>query len=401
MGWLLYEVTREFSSSLEIDEVLGRVLSLTVSAIKAHVGSIFLLDADGKVVRSILARKDLPSEVRDSTIGAVMEKGFGGWVYKNTQADIISDTKEDSRWHVFPDDRLVTRSVIAAPLIRHDMTIGIITLSHPKPCHFGNRQLELLEAIAGAAAMAVENASLFKRVQDERSMLKRLDTQKNEFVSHMAHDLKSPLHVIFSYVELLHQFSGLNEEGKGFVKEIRTAIERMKSLISNILDINRIGMGIESEIVPVDLAFIVKDTIKNLQGLSREKGISLASGPGADLLPVNGSPVRLGQALINLAGNAIKFTPSGGAVIIQGAIEEGRVVIRVTDTGPGIPLELQHKLFQKFSKLNQKETRIQEGHGLGLAIVKSVIDAHKGEIWVESAPEKGSTFAFSLPLSMQ
>jgi two-component system sensor histidine kinase ResE len=103
---------------------------------------------------------------------------------------------------------------------------------------------------------------------------------------------------------------------------------------------------------------------------------------------------------MNLVGNAIKFTSPDGAVKIVGSREGERVVIRISDSGPGIPEGEIPKLFQKFSKLGQKETRRDEGHGLGLAIAKSIIDAHKGDIWVESKPGEGCTFAFSLPLSV-
>lgn len=400
LGWLLYKVTREFSSSLDLDKVLSRVLSFTVQVFSASVGSIFLLDSRGRITKSILARQDLTPEVKELTVGAVMEKGFGGWVYRHAKADIIADTRQDSRWIALPDDSLITLSAVSAPLIRRGQVSGVITLHHPESDHFNREQLDLIQAIAGEAAMAVENASLYKKVIDEHAMLKQLDQLKNEFVAHVAHDLKSPLSVIYSYAELLQQFNGLDEEGKDFLREIHTAIDRMRSLIGNVLDINRIEMGIESELGPTDIAEVIHCSAGTLHGLARDREISLTLDVAEGLPFVNGAPVRLGQVLLNLVGNAIKFTPVGGKVSILGSREGERVIIRVVDAGHGIPEELIPKLFQKFSKLSQKETRKQEGHGLGLAIAKSIIDAHKGDLWVESRPGAGSTFAFSLPLSV-
>jgi len=400
LGWLLYKITREFSSSLDLDKVLSRVLSFTVQVLGASAGSIFLLDSRGRITKSILARQDLTPEVKEQTVETVMSKGFGGWVYRHAKADIIADTRQDSRWVALPGDTLITLSAVSAPLIRRGQVTGLITLHHTVPGYFNKEQLDLMQAIAGEAAMAVENASLYKKVTDEHVMLKQLDQLKNEFVAHVAHDLKSPLSVIYSYAELLQQFNGLDKEGQDFLREIHTAVGRMRSLIGNVLDINRIEMGIEAELSPTDIAEVLNCSAGTLQGLAREKDISLALDVRNGLPLVKGASIRLGQVLLNLVGNAIKFTPAGGSVSVSGNREGERVIIRVADSGPGIPQELMPKLFQKFSKLSQKETCKQEGHGLGLAIVKSIIDAHKGDVWVESIPGKGSTFAFSLPLSV-
>jgi len=307
LGWLLYNVSREFSSSLDLDKVLSSVLSFTVQVFDATVGSIFLLDSRGRITKSILARQNLSPEVREQTVVTVMEKGFGGWVYRHAKADIISDTRQDSRWISLPDDPLITLSAVSAPLIRRGQVTGIVTLHHPEPNHFNGEQLDLIQTIAGEAAMAVENASLYKKVMDEHVKLKQLDELKNEFVTHVAHDLKSPLHIIYSYAELLRQFSGLNKEGQEFAREIQTAINRMKSLISNVLDINRIEMGIESELEPTDIAAVVRESAATFQSLALDRKISLTLDVSEGLPLVKGASVRIGQVLMNLVGNAIKF----------------------------------------------------------------------------------------------
>lgn len=492
---LLYEVTRQFASTLEPDVVLGKVLGLTVASVGASVGSIFLLDQTGRMVRSILARSNLPPEVRYPTVATVMSQGFAGWVYQHRRADLVKDTDLDERWYVFPDDTLVVRSAIAAPLIRDDEVIGVITLTHPKPDCFHSEQLSLLEAIATQAASAVEKAQLHNRVTNERAMLsaiiagvqdailatdlnerlmlanpaarenlglpedadgkairllirepallsfyesageeeqtrrevlfedgrvfdctlvhapnvgkilamhdvttfKKLAALKNEFVSQVAHDLKAPLGIIYGYASLLGDLPILQEEEDMYVKPIMRAINRMRSLIDNILDIGRIEMGIEAEFQVVDLGAVTKTAVIALEALAQEKNVSLMVEIAAGTLLVRGVPVRLEQAIANLIGNAVKFTPAGGRVTVQAACADGRATVKVSDTGPGIPHLLQDRLFQKFSKLGQQATKQEEGHGLGLAIVKSVVDAHHGEVWLESETGQGSTFAFSLP----
>jgi two-component system, OmpR family, phosphate regulon sensor histidine kinase PhoR len=490
----LYEITQQFATTLELDEVLGKALTLTVKAVKATAGSIFLLDTNGRVVRSILARGDLPPQIRYPVVETVMNKGFAGWIYQSRQASIIADTATDPRWHIFPDDTTVTASAIGAPFIRRDIVIGIVIVQHPEPNAFNRRQLQLLEAIAVQASGTIENAALYTSASNERSMLqaviasardiviatdakdrllvinpmaqqslsvherfqgrtftevfrepalldfynsnesteqalrevrfedgrvfdcalssvptggkvlsmhevtafKQLDALKSEFVSHVAHDLKAPLGVIQGYTWLLND-SGMNDESRSYVQQIADSVTRMRGLIDNILDIGRIEMGIQAEFQPMEIGGIVEESVKSMQALARDKKIALTTTVVAGTPKVKASAMRLGQAVTNLVGNALKFTPVGGTVTVLASSDYDDVVVQVIDSGPGIPPHLQTKLFQKFSRLGQGATQKNEGHGLGLAIVKSVVEAHGGRVWVESKPGKGSIFAFSVP----
>jgi signal transduction histidine kinase len=492
---LLYEVTRHFASSLELDEVLGKVLSLTIQAVGASEGSIFLLNEDGQVNRSILARTNLPPTINHDPVSTVMSRGFAGWVYQHRKGDIIFDTESDDRWHVFPDQTSLRRSAMATPLWRRGNVIGIMTLMHPEPNGFTPKHLLLLEIIAGQAASAIENAAMYTLTNNERMKLqaiinavqdiivvtdlqdhlilanpaaqrnlgpfsnaygypidevineaafidfyysaanekkavrevtledgrvynismaqipdvgrvialhdittfKKLDSLKSQFVSQVSHDLKAPLAVMQGYVWLLSQMSGLGDEANQYIQQIYNSIERMMTLINNVLDLGKIDMGIKVDFQKVDVVEIVRNTIDHMRPLATNGQVILTSDFSEETLPVLGSAIQIDRAISNLLGNAIKFTPSGGLVKILAGLEDSQVVVRVIDTGPGIPPALQAKLFQKFSKLNRAATKEREGHGLGLAITKSIIDAHKGRVWVESQEGKGSTFAFSLP----
>jgi two-component system NtrC family sensor kinase len=495
LGWveLLYEVIRQFASTLDLDEVLGTVLRMTVQSVGANEGSIFLLDNQGWVKRSILARGNVPPEVKFPVLVTVMSKGFAGWVYQNRRADIIQDTKQDPRWLPLTDDPHATRSVIGVPLVRRELIVGILILTHPKPNIFTSWHLELLNAIARQAAAAIENAQLYTQANTERQMLqailgaaqesiivadlrdriifwntaaqqslgltesarhkpgnevltetsllsfyqttegerrfkqiafedgryfecalvripnigkvlamhdittfKKLDALKSEFVSHVSHDLKNPLMLIGGYAAVLEE--DLEGDQSGFANTITQTVARMRAFIDDLLDLSRIEMGIETEFKPVDMNGVMLASVANMQALASQNQIELVTEPTEGELLVNGSPVRLGQAISNLVGNAIKFTPSSGKVITCTRVEEGLVVVRVSDTGPGISPAFQGKLFQKFSKLEQPSRPGEKGHGLGLAIVRSVIEAHGGRVWVESQVGEGSVFAFGVPL---
>ncbi len=229
------------------------------------------------------------------------------------------------------------------------------------------------------------------------STFKHLDEMKNEFVSQVAHDLKAPLGVIYGYGWLLNEVPKLNPEEKEYVVQIINSVERMRSLIENILDIGRIEMGISAEFEVTEIPPVIRSVMEQNRPIASQKEVNLTSEIHGELPLVFGADMRLELALNNLVGNALKFTPSGGLVTIEAESKGDKVIVHVKDTGPGIPKEQQNKLFEKFTKL-KAGGKNAEGHGLGLAIVKSIIEAHEGEVWVESEVGKGSTFSFSLPV---
>jgi signal transduction histidine kinase len=495
-GGLLYEISRQFASSLELDEVLSKVLSLTVQSVEASRGSIFLLDDAGRITRSLLSRPRFPVEVKNHALAEIMRDGLAGWVFTNKKADLIFDTEDDERWYAFPYDTNLSRSAMAAPLLRRDQVIGVITMIHTEPHAFTHRQLMLLEVIATQAASAIENATIYTEANLERLKLqaiiegvqdvifvtdlhnrlilanpvaqvelgispaafglslgealteqalldfcrnphvakelqqeitltnqrtfnasrvripnvgdviamhnvttfKRLDELKSQFVSQVSHDLKAPLAIIQGYAWLLNNTPELTDETREYASRILNSVDRMLGLISNLLDLGRIEMGIESEFATVDMIDVARNALHNLAPLAEKKSLTLNLEAGQENLPVFGSTLRLEQAMANLIGNAIKFSPVGGKVTLSTRREGQQALVRVADNGPGIPSDKKPRLFEKFSRLGQANTMSQEGHGLGLAIVKSIVDAHKGKIWVESQVGKGSAFILTLPI---
>ena len=171
---LLYNVTHEFGSTLDLPAVLGKVLSLTVQALNAETGSLFMVDEHGQVLRHILARQDLPIEVREQVVATVMTRGLAGWVYQHRSGALVQDITTDERWHTFADDCQQVRSALAAPLIRRGTLNGIITLTHSRPHAFSQDDFQLLTAIAQQAAAAIENARLFTQLSSERDTVEAI-----------------------------------------------------------------------------------------------------------------------------------------------------------------------------------------------------------------------------------
>ncbi|NJN95007.1 MAG: GAF domain-containing protein [Anaerolineales bacterium] len=172
---LMYTISRQFSTSLDLDEVMGQVLRLTVEAAGATHGSLFLLDEQGQVIRYILARPQQAPEISQYNLEKVMTEGLTGWVYQQQQAMLLDDVATHHRWVKLPDDT-ETHSALAAPLLHQNRVNGVLVLHHEQPHFFDESHLSLVTGIAGQAAIAVENARLFSEIRQEREILDALVT---------------------------------------------------------------------------------------------------------------------------------------------------------------------------------------------------------------------------------
>jgi signal transduction histidine kinase len=227
---------------------------------------------------------------------------------------------------------------------------------------------------------------------------KQLEKVKNEFIATASHDLRNPLTSIKGYSQLIQNVGPLNENQVDFAKRIQHGAEHMAELVENMLSLAKMDLGAEQrrEILDVNSVMVkLADEFKP-QAESKQQMLSLVQ-TGADL-KVRCEPLKIHQALRNLIGNAIKYTPNGGLVTLAVEHDEEQVKIKVRDTGYGIPASDLPHIFERFYRVRNNGHDDIEGNGLGLAIVKSVATQHGGDVTVESEPGKGSCFMVSFPL---
>ncbi len=234
-------------------------------------------------------------------------------------------------------------------------------------------------------------------VMQDITHLKELDRMKSEFVTTVSHDLRSPLTSVKGFADLLPMAGPFNEQQMDFLNKIHHGIETITDLITDLLDLGRIEAEVNLEMQPCDLRPIVEKAITDLHNHAILKNQSLQWNIAPDLPPVKGNPLRLGQVMHNLVGNAIKYTPDGGQITVTVTREDGHVAVAVQDNGLGIPPADLPYIFDKFYRVKTKETEHIGGSGLGLSIVKSIIEKHHGRIWVRSKHGLGSVFTFMLP----
>lgn len=240
--------------------------------------------------------------------------------------------------------------------------------------------------------------------------LRRIDSMKSEFVSVASHELRTPLAAIKNAVQLVLKGTAgnINENQSKFLSMAERNINRLTNILNDLLNLSRIESGrIEMKFENIGLKGIIELTASSLKPHADGKSIKIDMEINEPLPPIYADPEKMEQILTNLIGNAIKFTPEGGRILIAAQFlpHDGksgygdRVTVSVKDTGIGIPSDHLDAIFEKFHQVESSLQRSVSGTGLGLAITKGLVEAHQGKIWVESVLGKGSTFTFSLPIS--
>jgi signal transduction histidine kinase len=311
----------------------------------------------------------------------------------DAMADPLYEKKEDA-------EVAQVRSMMGVPLMRADEPIGVIALARQRVEPFVDREIELVSTFADQAVIAIENVRLFDEIQDKSRQLEVASQHKSQFLANMSHELRTPLNAILGYTELMVDgiYGQLPEKTMGVPKRLESNGRHLLGLINDVLDLSKIEAGqLVLELSDYSLEDIAHTVRSTLEPLAADKKLAFKIGVAPKLPPGHGDGRRLAQVMINLVGNAIKFTDYGEVVITAGAAD-GSFRLSVHDTGPGISAADQARLFQEFQQADNAITRKKGGTGLGLAISKRIVEMHGGKIWVESQVGQGSTFSFTVPV---
>jgi signal transduction histidine kinase len=316
----------------------------------------------------------------------------------------IADVKADPEYTSVEAQRLGDyRTILCVPMLREGVPIGVLVLTRSEVQPFSDKQIELVTTFADQAAIAIENVRLFDEIQDKSRQLEEASQHKSQFLANMSHELRTPLNAILGYTELMADgaYGEPSEKMLGILQRLEANGRHLLGLINDVLDLSKIEAGqLELELSDYSVQDIAQTVRSTLEPLATDKKLAFKVDVAPQLPPGRGDGRRLTQVLINLVGNAIKFTDTG-EVAIKAEANNGSFHVSVRDTGPGISAADQAKLFQEFQQADNAITKKKGGTGLGLAISKRIIEMHGGKIWVESQPGKGSTFAFTLPVIVE
>jgi signal transduction histidine kinase len=292
------------------------------------------------------------------------------------------------------------RALLAVPLVRENRLLGGLTILRKATGEFAPEVIELLQTFATQSALAIQNARLFREIEDKSRQLEVASQHKSEFLANMSHELRTPLNAIIGFSEVLSErmFGELNEKQEEYLRDIYASGQHLLSLINDILDLSKIEAGrMELELSDFDLPMTIDNALMLVRERATRRGIELRRAVDEGLGQIQADERKLRQVLLNLLSNAIKFTPEGGRIDVQARPVDRSIEVSVTDTGVGIAPEDQEAVFEEFRQVGTADKKV-EGTGLGLTLCRKFVELHGGKIWVKSQVGAGSTFTFTIPV---
>src|SRR5262245_2860537 len=397
----LGEVGRAVSSTLDLKAVLKTIVDRAVNLSNTDAGSIFYYHkATGsfELGETTGLDEEVVAKFRKLDISA-KETGLGEAITKRQPlqfADLTQRPSEPLRDAVLEAG---FRASLIVPLLAAEEPLGTLILRRRQPGEFPKVVVNLMQTFADQSAIALENARLFEEIATKSRELEVASQHKSQFVANMSHELRTPLAAILGYAELMQEgfYEPQGPKSLDALMRIRSNGKHLLGLINTVLDIAKIESGqFTLNMAEYAIESVVETVRAATESLAQNKKLTLTTSVDKSLPVGLGDEQRLTQVLLNLVGNAIKFTDAGEVSIAAGA-RNGHFAVSVTDTGPGIPLDQQGRIFDQFHQVDSSLTKAKGGTGLGLAIAKQIVEMHGGRIWVVSTPGKGSTFQMELP----
>jgi signal transduction histidine kinase len=399
----LVEAGKSLSSERTLDGVLLQIVERAMELTGAKYGALGVLDADREELVSFVT---VGIDARQHARIGELPKGRGilGVLIDDPRPLRLSRLQDHPKSVGFPPHHPPMASFLGVPIVTTRDVAGRIYLTEKQGApEFSLEDQELVETLASQAAIAIDNAALNEQLQETAAQLEEASRHKSSFLANMNHELRSPLNTIIGYTKLLlEDHAKLDEEQVEDLEIVRDSSEHLLALITDLLDLQRIEAGrVSLVLAQEDLADIIATVVASARPSVR---------PGVELLTdtsdlgdpfVRGDRTRLRQVLLNVLGNAIKFTEAG-SITLTARDAGGDVCIEVRDTGPGIPPADQARIFDTFFQSDAALGRTpgpREGAGLGLAITRMLTELHGGSVQLRSAAEEGTTVTIQLPRS--
>jgi signal transduction histidine kinase len=399
------DVLRAISSSIaDTAPVFDKILDSCQRLFEGYLVGLTLVEGDGKVHLRAYKGEKSDEMARIYPLPLTRESGTGWAILeqKMMQFADVSDTAQTPPQVIKGAQVLGFKSIVFAPMIFEGRGIGAIWVARKFAGAFTDKQIGLLKTFADQAVIAIQNARLFREIQEKSRQLEVANKHKSEFLANMSHELRTPLNAIIGFSEVLRErmFGELNEKQADYLKDIHESGKHLLSLINDILDLSKIEAGrMELELSQFELPNTLQTALTLVRERAMRHGIALGLTIGAGVGQIQADERKVKQILVNLLSNAVKFTPDGGRVDVNARLDTDKVEVAVSDTGVGIAKEDREMVFEEFRQAGRDYTKKAEGTGLGLALTKRFVELHGGTITLESELGRGSTFTFTLPVA--
>lgn len=376
----LLNISRRLNSTLEIRPLLQQIVESAAELTDADGASILLME-DSDTLRFAAASGPESATLQNTEVP--LDRSLAGWVATHSEVAIVENAQSDARMYNI-DAVDATQSIIAAPMLFGSQVTGVLEAVTTTTRHkFTQQDRETVATLAGVAAVAVQNARLF---------------QQSDWVAEVVHEIRSPLTAILSYADLLRRPNLDGQIRERAIATIQQETVRVSDLATQFLDLARLESGrITMHQDVVDVAALIDHAVAVITPSAVQNNRIVHTSSAERLPAIVGDRAQLHQVLLNLLSNAVKYSSAGDSINVEARMQAGKLIISVSDTGPGIAQDQLPLLFQKFRRLPGSEEKAQ-GTGLGLVVARQIIEAHRGQLWVESELGKGSCFFISLPI---
>jgi signal transduction histidine kinase len=401
----LGDVSQAVNSTLDLATVLSTIVSRAVELSGTEAGTIYEFDEQRRELqlRSSHGMSDeLIQALRDHHLGIgepTIDRALA--CREPVQIDDLATSPSTPARDIIA--RAGYRALLVVPLLGRDHVLGTLAVRRKEPGAFPQNTVELLKTFAAQSVLAIQNAHLFTELDEKSRQLGIASQHKSQFLANMSHELRTPLNAILGYTELIldNIYGETPEKMREVLERLHANGKHLLGLINDVLDLSKIEAGqLTLDLADYSIKDVVDTVVSAVGSLASEKRLALTADVGQSLPVGHGDGRRLAQVLLNLVGNAIKFTDRG-EVAIKASVENGSFTVAVRDTGSGIATSDQGKIFEEFQQADNSATKRKGGTGLGLSIAKRIIGMHGGRIWVESDVGKGSTFAFTIPVKVE
>jgi signal transduction histidine kinase/HAMP domain-containing protein len=401
----LGEISQVVSSTLDIEKVLTSIVRHAVQLSDTDAGTIYEFDEKEQIFIPRInygMSAEFIDALRESKLRLGDETVIGQAARKRAPGQVPDLAKVSD----YPLPSLLDegyRALLALPLLRENRLIGGLIVRRKTAGEFPPSVVDMLQTFAAQSVVAIHNAQLFREIEDKGQELEIANKHKSEFLANMSHELRTPLNAILGYSELI--IDNIYGEVPEKIREVLERVEKngrhLLSLINDVLDLSKIEAGrLTLTLNEYSMQDIIQTVFTSVEALAVEKNLDLKTTVPNDLTNGKGDGQRIAQVVLNLIGNAIKFTDQG-EVNVEAAVSNESFLISVSDTGPGLSETDQLKIFEEFQQADGSSTRKKSGTGLGLSISKKIVEMHGGRIGVESTLGKGSKFWFRLPIRVE